>query len=106
MFYLQGDPTWLYASQNPQLTAISTVKKNIAPDRKCYPRQMLEYPWLPVNKYLLAQAEYRASIGKSESPKMRQRLGRLQRMRRKTRNLGLSWRSSKTISCEWNEPAI
>lgn len=45
MFYLQGDPTWLYASQNPQLTAISTVKKNIAPDRKCYPRQMLEYPF-------------------------------------------------------------
>lgn len=45
MFYLQGDPTWLYASQNPQLIAISTVKKNIAPDRKCYPRQMLEYPF-------------------------------------------------------------
>lgn len=42
--YLHGLPVWLYDSQKPQLKAISTVKKKIAPDRKCYAEKKAMLP--------------------------------------------------------------
>lgn len=48
----QGDPAWLYASQKPQLMAISTMRKNMVADKKCYNATLSSLMPLPFTFHL------------------------------------------------------